>query len=164
MAIELGKIERIRAKPSQILGIDYPFNGEGRRIFKQNTTTLDQKVANLLNAITTQKRERILNPSFGSTVLRLLFEPNTENLAEKAEAEVRRVSERYTPELLITDVEILQDFDSNLINLRILVKLREVSEEFNSDFSTLNLFIDSEGNIFTQTDKKQIRFVKQYGI
>lgn len=164
MAIELGRLGSIRTQPNRVLGIDYPFNGEGRRIFKQNTITLDQKIANLINAITTQKRERLLNPSFGSTVLRLLFEPNNENLADRAEQEVRRVSNLYVPELEIGKVEVLQDFDNYIISLRILVKLRNASEEFSSNFSTVNLFIDDKGNIFTQTDKKEIKFVRQHGI
>jgi hypothetical protein len=59
------------------LGITLPFNGPFG-LFTSTYTTQQQALSNLKNLLLTAKGERVNQPKFGTDLIRLLFEPNTD--------------------------------------------------------------------------------------
>ena len=69
MAYILKNIDVLDLKPSTGIGIAVPFNGSTG--INTTYTTQDTIKSNLLNFILTGKRERVMNPGFGSGLLGL---------------------------------------------------------------------------------------------
>jgi hypothetical protein len=83
MAYIVSNVDVLDLKPSTGVGIDLPFNGPTG--INTTYTTKDAVKANLLNFILTGKRERVMNPTFGSGVRDLIFEQQTDELTDQIE-------------------------------------------------------------------------------
>ena len=88
-------VDVLDTKPSTGVGIKVPFDGPTG--INTTYTTKDAIKSNLLNFILTGKRERVFNPSFGSGVRELLFEPITEDIVDQIDNLIRGGVEAYFP-------------------------------------------------------------------
>jgi len=59
-------------------GIDFKFNESG--VFKGLYLDHKQARANLINLLLTQKGERVMQPEFGSDLVAIIFQPNTDEI------------------------------------------------------------------------------------
>ncbi len=100
MAYIVRNVDILDLKPSTGVGIALPFNGPTG--INTTFTTKDAIKSNLLNFILTGKRERIMNPNFGSGVRDLLFEPITENITDQIENLIYGGVETFFPQVQIT--------------------------------------------------------------
>ena len=121
MAIELGKVNVTDFK---ILGIGINKRSSVGGIFAVNYTTLTQAKDNLKNLILTRKGERIMNPTFGCDIYKVLFEQMDGGLIEsKIESTILDAVSNWLPYLNID--EIIFDYDNNDIdNNRINLELK----------------------------------------
>ena len=126
MAIELGKVNvtDLTENDYKILGIGINKNSDKGGIFAVNYTTLTQAKDNLKNLILTRKGERIMNPTFGCDIYKVLFEQMDGGLIEtKIESTILDAVSNWLPYLSID--EIIFDFDNNDIdNNRINLELK----------------------------------------
>ena len=83
MAYITRNVDILDLQPSVGVGISIPFNGATG--INTTYTTQDAIKSNLLNFLLTGKRERIMNPGFGSGLRDIIFNPLTENLVEEIE-------------------------------------------------------------------------------
>ena len=115
MAYIVRNVDILDLKPSTGVGIDLPFNGP----IGINTTytTRDAVKANLLNFILTGKRERIMNPTFGSGVRDLIFEQQTEDLTDQVEDLIVGGVELYFPQVQINTLNVIQSPDNYTITI-----------------------------------------------
>jgi phage baseplate assembly protein W len=104
MAYIVRNINVLDLQPSTGVGISIPFNGS----IGINTTytTKDAIKSNILNYILTGKRERLMNPSFGSGIKDLLFEPITDDLTDKIENLIIGGIENYFPQVTVKDLNV----------------------------------------------------------
>jgi len=126
MAIELGKVNvtDLTENDYKILGIGINKNSDKGGIFAVNYTTLTQAKDNLKNLILTRKGERIMNPTFGCDIYKVLFEQMDGGLIEsKIESTILDAVSNWLPYLNID--EIIFDYDNNDIdNNRINLELK----------------------------------------
>ena len=97
-------IDVLDIKPSTGIGISVPFDGSTG--INTTFTTKDTVKSNLLNFILTGKRERVFNPSFGSGVRDLLFQPITDDIIDQVDNLIRGGVENYFPTVDIQDLEV----------------------------------------------------------
>jgi uncharacterized protein len=102
-------------KPSTGVGIDLPFNGPTG--INTTYTTKDAVKANLLNFILTGKRERVMNPTFGSGVRDLIFEQQTDELTDQIEDLIIGGVEVYFPQVQINTLNVVQSPDSYTVTI-----------------------------------------------
>jgi hypothetical protein len=126
MAIELGKVNvnDLTENDYKILGIGINKSSDKGGIFAVNYTTLTQAKDNLKNLILTRKGERIMNPTFGCDIWKVLFEQMDGSLIEsKIESSILDAVSNWLPYLNID--EIIFDYDNNDIdNNRINLELK----------------------------------------
>jgi phage baseplate assembly protein W len=111
MAYIVRNVDVLDLKPSTGVGIDLPFNGPTG--INTTYTTKDAVKANLLNFILTGKRERVMNPTFGSGVRDLIFEQQTDELTDQIIGGV----EVYFPQVQINTLNVVQSPDSYTVTI-----------------------------------------------
>ena len=117
MAIELGKVNvtDLSENDYKILGIGINKSSNKGGIFSVNYTTLTQSREKLKNLILTKKGERLLNPTFGCDIWKVLFEQMDGNLIEnQIETSILDAVSIWLPYLSID--EIIFDYDDNDID------------------------------------------------
>lgn len=129
MAIELGKVNVVDLTENdyKILGIGINKRSDKAGIFSVNYTTLTQAKDNLKNLILTRKGERILNPTFGCDIWKVVFEQLDGGLIEnKIETAVLDAVSNWLPYLNIDEIIFDyddNDIDNNRINLEVKFSL-----------------------------------------
>jgi phage baseplate assembly protein W len=129
MAYIVRNVDILDLQPSTGVGISLPFNGSTG--INTTYTTKDAIKSNLLNFILTGKRERVMNPGFGSGVRDLLFQPITEDLVDQIENLIVGGVNAYFPQIQINDIRV--DLSSN--NLTVTIYL---------NYSVINTNIEDE--------------------
>lgn len=129
MAYIVNNIDVLDLKPSTGVGINLPFNGPTG--INTTYTTKDAIKANLLNFLLTAKRERILNPQFGSGLPDLLFEPVTEDFIAQAESLIYNGIESFFPQVQILEliVDLFPDRSTVTIYLKWSVINTNIEDE-----------------------------------
>jgi len=115
MAYIVRNVDVLDLKPSTGVGIDLPFNGPTG--INTTYTTRDAVKANLLNFILTGKRERVMNPTFGSGVRDLIFEQQTEDLTNQVEDLIIGGVEAFFPQVQINTLNVVQSPDNYTITI-----------------------------------------------
>jgi len=115
MAYIVRNVDVLDIQPSTGIGITVPFDGPTGI----NTTYTTQATikSNLLNFILTGKRERVFNPSFGSGVRELLFQPVTDTLIDEIDNLIRGGVENYFPTVDIRDLNVTLQPDSKTVTI-----------------------------------------------
>ena len=97
-------IDILDTKPSTGVGIKIPFDGATG--INTTFTTQDAIKSNLLNFLLTGKRERVLNPGFGSGLRELMFQPITDELRGDMENLIIGGVNEFFPNIQINDLTI----------------------------------------------------------
>jgi phage baseplate assembly protein W len=126
MAIELGRVnvQDLSENDYKSLGISINKTSDSNGLFDVNYTTLSQVKYNLINLILTRKGERVMQPTFGCDIWRILFEPIVEG---QIDSEIERtIVEAVSTWLPYINIDrILFDYDENDIdNHRINLELQ----------------------------------------
>ena len=69
--------------------------------------TTDQAFENLKTLLLTKKGERYLQPTFGTRLLYVLFEPNTELIKEQIETIITQPVSFWLPYITLEDIDII---------------------------------------------------------
>ena len=136
-------INRFDLNKDRALGIDLPLFDEYGSRFKQNYTTIDQASANARNLLLTNKGERVMLPTFGCDLYRLLFEPITDNLIDKAKSTIKDQFDIWLPYIFINDLTLNADnIDTkNTLYLQMVISLR------NNTYETKPFYLEISRNI-----------------
>lgn len=113
MAFEVKQIDPLDLQPRKAVGIELPFSSKS--VFKSNFQTKDSIKTSLINYLLTNKGERYLNPSFGSTLREKLFENINSDLEGEIQSLVKNALEVYFPRVKANKILIESDTDNNLI-------------------------------------------------
>ena len=110
-------IDILDTKPSTGVGIKIPFDGATG--VNTTFTTKDAIKSNLLNFLLTGKRERVLNPGFGSGLRELMFQPLTDTLRAQMEDLVLSGVNQFFPNVRINSLNVDLDPDNSKTILNI---------------------------------------------
>jgi len=76
------------------------------KLFTNSFTTDEQAVSNLKNLLLTRKGERYNLPTFGSSLLNLIFEPNTDELAQAMQDTINEAVSFWLPYIQLTNIDV----------------------------------------------------------
>jgi len=117
MAFGAQKIFPIDKKPSTAVGVEVPFNAPG--VFRSSYITKDAVKTNLINFFLTNAGERYLNPTFGGNLRAFIFEQISTNNLEGLKEEIQTQLGLYFPNVVISNLDILQYPDTNTISVEL---------------------------------------------
>ena len=106
--------------PDTYIGLKLPMGYSESGYFKQTKTTLQQAKYNIINLLQTIPGERLGNPTFGSNLHSLLFEPMNEDFSDVLEDSIRTSLETWLPYINIKNIEVtMPDYNINRVNITI---------------------------------------------
>ena len=115
MAYIVRNVDVLDLRPSTGVGISLPFDGATG--INTTYTTTDAIKSNLINFLLTGKRERIMNPNFGSGLRGVIFEQVTEDTSAVIEDLIRGGGEQFFPQVLIESLDIELNPNNGIINI-----------------------------------------------
>jgi phage baseplate assembly protein W len=104
-----------------VIGVSLPFNAAG--VFNKTYSTKDQIKSNLINLLLTDKGERIMNPEFGADIRKSLFDNITNPDLDTLRVKIINAISIFIPEIELTDVSIIPEFDYNSLSITISYRL-----------------------------------------
>ena len=106
--------------PDVFIGLKLPMGYSETGYFKQTKTTLQQAKYNIINLLQTIPGERLGNPTFGSNLHSILFEPMNEDFSDVLEDSIRTSLETWLPYISIKNIEVVMpDYNINRVNITI---------------------------------------------
>lgn len=141
MARTIYQYQQYNTNPDKAVGIKLPFNkpsdgrsnditnysssASGLGVFVSSYSTEEQAVSNLKNLLLTSKGERVMQPNFGTTITRLVFEQNVADLATELETELTTDIEYWLPYIIIKNIEVKQYVNDYSIIIRLTFSVTE---------------------------------------
>lgn len=105
--------------------------------FNQTYNNLVQLQSNVKNLLLTQKGERLAQPTFGSDLQKLVFEPNDGELEEKISNAIESAISQWLPQLTVEkiDIEATADMkDKNQVDISIIFTAKYNQQKFSVNF------------------------------
>ena len=122
------------------VGIKLPFSKDSG-LFTLSYSTEEQAVSNLKNLLLTRKGERLFQPTFGSQIYALLFEPITLDLKQKLEEGILEDVNFWLPYIIIDKVEVTPEEDKNQVGISLIFRVTEQGAN-----NQIILYVDSAGS------------------
>ena len=106
--------------PDVFIGLQLPLGYSDTGFFKQTKTTFEQAKYNIVNLFKTIPGERLGQPTFGSVLHEILFEPMEEDFTDMMQEAIKRSLETWLPYINIKNIEIvIPDYNINRVNIAI---------------------------------------------
>lgn len=99
----------------KFLGAQYPLVKTPRGLLAQKKG-VDQIKADLLQLLLTNPGERVMMPTFGTPLRRLMFEPNDKALTIQAKQMIANAIIQWEPRIVITNIEVTAGMDSDSLS------------------------------------------------
>tara|TARA_R100001510_G_C7578732_1_gene152509 strand:- start:255 stop:707 length:453 start_codon:yes stop_codon:yes gene_type:complete len=113
-------VRDIDLDPNKTFGIGYPlnFNRSDYGFFKQNERYYEQLRDNIRTLMLTIKGERPMNETFGTDLMRFIFEQNEpEVLLDKAQQTITEALEEHMPFVSLKDLRVIPSNDPYMFNI-----------------------------------------------
>ena len=130
-------IHPLDLQPDIAIGIKLNPSVVKGNVFISTYTTLDQAKTNLISLILTNEGERIMHPTFGVGMPKLLFEPIDNSFINKIKEKIRTKVATWLPYVNIIDIKVDVNLNSNLITLSTEFSLQ--GNKFDTDTVVLEL-------------------------
>ena len=105
--------------------------------FNQTYDNLVQLQSNVKNLLLTQKGERLAQPTFGSDLHKIVFEPNDGELEEKISNAIESAISQWLPQLTVEkiDIDATADMkDKNQVDISIIFTAKYNQQNFSVKF------------------------------
>lgn len=96
----------------KFLGLQYPLVITPRGVMAQKTG-VDQIKADMLQLLLTNPGERVMLPSYGTPLRKLIFNPNDPTLAGEAKRMIAESLASWEPRVEITNIQVTSNFDAS---------------------------------------------------
>lgn len=123
-------------QPDVAIGIKIPMTRKDGRLFSQSYSTQEQLLSNLYNLLLTRKKERLMQPEFGTEILNHIFEPNFDDLNDKIGTEIESAINFWLPYINIVSLKVERvSIESNVkeyehgVTISLIVKLNKLQAE-----------------------------------
>ena len=104
--------------PDVFIGLQLPLGYSDTGFFKQTKTTFEQAKYNIVNLFKTIPGERLGQPTFGCGLLKVLFEPMTDDLINDVETNISEAMAEWLPHVTINKLNVEQDeIEVNQLNI-----------------------------------------------
>ena len=130
--------------PDIRIGVALPFVRDNKTgWFDQSFTTLDAAKSNLRNLLLTMKGERLMQPNFGTDLMKLIFEQDDGTLTERVREAIIDAVDFWLPYLNLNTIEVNNSIDTddmnfNRINVKLVFSIKNVPDKFETITFTLD--------------------------
>ncbi len=127
MAIIIGpKLTKdLPEKDRVAIGVTLPLQRGNNGYFAQSFQTIDQIKSNIRNLLLTRRGERIMHPTFGTSLYEALFEQNTDDLEIKVQTSIEESIAEWMPFVSIEEILVDQsNSDRDRYNFDISLSFR----------------------------------------
>ena len=124
--------------PDVRIGVNLPFTRDNKTgWFDQSFTTLDAAKSNLRNLLLTMKGERLMQPNFGTDLMKLVFEQDDGTLVDRIRETIIDAGEFWLPYLNLNTIEVndtveTDDMNFNRFNVKLVFSLKNVPDVYES--------------------------------
>ena len=119
--------------PDVFIGLQLPLGYSNTGFFKQTKTTFEQAKYNIVNLFRTIPGERLGQPTFGSVLHEIIFEPMNEDFTDILQEAIERSLETWLPYINIKNIDIaVPDYNINRVNISIDFGLSFEPDRFES--------------------------------
>lgn len=137
----------IRTSNISTLGIQLGGANNDTVIFDSTYTSIEQEFAKLKTLLLTRKGERIMAPTFGTDLLKIIFQPNTEFIKQDIVDYIQEPVEFWLPEINLIDIKVTTaEDDPNLLH-DVVVLITFSAEYDNEGEKTLSLGVNQNGTL-----------------
>ena len=106
--------------PDVFIGLKLPLGYSETGYFKQTKTTMEQAMWNIINLLSTIPGERLGQPTFGSKVHELLFEPMDQDFSATLVESIKETISTWLPYISIRDVKVeFPEYGPNQVNVTV---------------------------------------------
>jgi len=130
--------------PNVAVGVSLPFVRDSRSgWFDQSFTTLEAAKSNLRNLLLTMKGERLMQPNFGTDLMKLVFEQDDGTMVDRIRETIIDAVEYWLPYLNLNTIEVNNDIDTddmnhNRFNVKLVFSIKNVPDKFETVSFSLN--------------------------
>ena len=128
------------------LGVSSTFSAPG--VFTSLTTSVDQGINNLKNLLLTRIGERYNQPTFGSNLTNIIFEPITDLLYEDISESIAQPVATWLPYIEITNIEITTALDDPLLEYYMRISITVIIN--NIETEPITIFATEAGQIIIE--------------
>ena len=125
MAFNVEKINPLDLQPRKAVGVSLPFSSKA--VLNSTYTTKDALKSNLINFFLTGRRERFLNPNFGTNLRALLFNQMTPDTKEEILQEVRSSIADWFPNITVENLIVEETPDNHAVNIYIKYSVNQTN-------------------------------------
>lgn len=130
------------------VGITTTIGGPG--LFKTTYTTEEQAIHNLKNLLLTARGERRLMSSFGTDILRLLFNQNTETLRSAVKDSIESAISFWLPYIEIVNLEVSQELEGKINEHAVAIRLTYRVANVSLANRVMLLYANTEGVVIAE--------------
>jgi phage baseplate assembly protein W len=125
------------------IGITFPIRDGRDGYFEQSTDSFTAYRMNIINLLRTNQGERRLNPTFGSRLGTLVFDPNDDFLLKKIENIIQQDISEWIPGITVTNVAVEGNQNTNTDNYTLQISVTYVINAINAaDVVGINLNVN----------------------
>lgn len=99
----------------KFLGIPYPVTRHPRGFFR-STFGINQIKADLLQLLLTNPGERVMMPTYGTPLKRLIFDPNDSSLEDTAREMIINSITQWEPRITVQQIEVSRNADQKSLD------------------------------------------------
>ena len=143
MAYQVQSYIQQTENPDIVLGVDATFGSTA--VFKPIFSTTDQATSNLKNLLLTRIGERFSQPTFGTELLNMVFQPNTAELKIDIAETLSTSIEFWLPYIIIEDIEIKTAEDDP--TLEHTTKISLIYSVSGFDTNTIIIYANESGEL-----------------
>ena len=131
----------------QSRGIGIKFILGEQNVIRSTFTNSEQSRVNLINLLMTTKGERLYHPSFGSDLLRLIFNPVSDILKQSINNTINNSVSNWLPYITIENIDIKSANEDPSIQYDIFIKIEWAIGQFSGE--PIVIFTNNE-NVVTE--------------
>ena len=130
--------------PDIRIGVTLPFTRDNKTgWFDQSFTTLEAAKSNLRNLLLTMKGERLMQPNFGTDLMKLVFEQDDGTLIDRIRETIISAVDFWLPYLNLNTIEVnnsveTDDMNFNRFNVKLVFSIKNVPDKFETITFTLD--------------------------
>ena len=118
----------------QYFDIKYPFTDDSveNYIFSLNSSEKERVTSDILHVIFTPKHQRLRMPSFGTDLIKYIFEPNDESSWSAIKQEIQESVAQWVSGVKLNNIEVLSTEDGTEVYVRIDYSVRQGNSTYNN--------------------------------
>jgi phage baseplate assembly protein W len=99
----------------KFIGLQYPIVNSAKGLMS-HSSNVDQIKADMLQLLLTNPGERVMLPTFGVNLRKLIFEPNDTTLEMAAKSMIAEALQQWEPRVVISQIEVTSKFSKSDLN------------------------------------------------